>query len=290
MSIESFLQYLEKVKRYSKHTLISYQTDLLQVQKFLNNEFELEIQLATSPALRSWLVSLMEQGISPKTVNRKISSLKSFYNYLLKQGEISSLPTSKLVSPKVQKPLPAFFKTSEMDDLLRLFAFDDSLIGKRDALIIEVLYSCGIRLSELIGLKDSSIDFYDNSIKVLGKRNKERVVPIHSKLVNQLKPYLEEKKKTYSSPYLFLTNKGEKLYPKFVYRKVNDYLSQVTTSSKKSPHVLRHTFATHMLNNGADLNTIKELLGHSSLSATEVYTHNSIEKLKNIYKQAHPRA
>jgi len=290
MPIESFLQYLEKEKRYSTHTLISYQTDLMQVQKFLDREFELTIQVANSQALRSWLVSLMEKGISPKTVNRKISSLKSFYNYLLKQGEITSLPTLKLVSPKVQKPLPAFFKTSEMDELLNLFSFDDDFEGKRDALIIEVLYSCGIRLSELIGLKDTSIDFYGNSIKVLGKRNKERMVPIHTKLMNQLKPYLKEKKEAHSSPYLFLTDKGEKLYPKFVYRKVNDYLSQVTTSSKKSPHVLRHTFATHMLNNGADLNTIKEILGHSSLSATEVYTHNSIEKLKNIYKQAHPRA
>jgi len=290
MPIESFLEYLEKEKRYSRHTITAYKTDLLQLQSFLAAEFELKVVEANSQALRSWLVSLMEKSINTKTINRKISSLKSFYNFLLKKELIEMLPTSKLISPKVEKPLPAFFKTSEMDQLLDDFVFEDNFFGRRDALIIEVLYSCGIRLSELIGLEDADLNFYGSSMKVLGKRNKERLIPLHQKLVDQLKSYLTEKKKEYTNASLFLTNKGEKLYPKFVYRKVNYYLSQVTTSTKKSPHVLRHTFATHMLNNGADLNTIKAILGHANLSATEVYTHNSIEKLKNTYKQAHPRA
>lgn len=290
MPIEDFLHYLEKEKRYSKHTIISYHTDLVQLQSFLDTEFELKVIEASSQALRSWLVSLMEKQINTKTINRKISTLKSFYNFLLKKELIDVLPTSKLISPKVEKPLPAFFKTSEMDGLLGEFIFEDSFFGRRDCLIIEVLYSCGIRLSELIGLKDADINFYEGNMKVLGKRNKERLIPLHQKLIQLLQSYLPEKQSQYSGKYLFLTNSGEKLYSKFVYRKVNYYLSQVTTSTKKSPHVLRHTFATHMLNNGADLNTIKAILGHANLSATEVYTHNSIEKLKNTYKQAHPRA
>jgi len=290
MAIDQFLTHLEREKRYSQHTIIAYRNDLYQLKNFLQDDYEVELIVANSQMLRSWLVQLIEAGITNKSVNRKISSAKSFYNYMLREGKITTSPTTKLISPKVQKPLPSFVKASEMDDLLELFQFEDDFAGKRDALIIEILYSCGLRLSELIGIKNSDVDFYKETLKVLGKRNKERIVPLHQKVMEQIKAYLELKNSLFNQPELLLTDKGKKLYPKFVYRKVNYYLSQVTTSKKKSPHVLRHTFATHMLNNGADLNTIKEILGHANLSATEVYTHNSIEKLKNVYKQAHPRA
>ncbi len=290
MPIDQFLIHLERERRYSQHTITAYRNDLLQLQDFLNDEYEERVVSANSQMLRSWLVQMIENGITSKSVNRKISSAKSFYNYLLRQGEIKVSPTLKLISPKTQKPLPAFVKVSEMENLLDDFHFENDFFGKRDSIIIEILYSCGIRLSELIGIKDTDIDFFKETLKVLGKRNKERIVPLHKKVILQIREYQELKNKLFNEPVLLLTDKGKKLYPKFVYRKVNYYLSQVTTSKKKSPHVLRHTFATHMLNNGADLNTIKEILGHANLSATEVYTHNSIEKLKNVYNQAHPRA
>lgn len=290
MPIDEFLVYLEKEKRYSQHTLTAYRNDLNQLYLFLQDNYESELAAAESQMVRSWLVQLVEQGISNKSVNRKISSAKSFYNYMVREGKMTALPTNKLVAPKVQKPLPAFIKSAEMEDLLGMFQFDNDFTGKRDALIIEVLYSCGLRLSELIGIKEGDIDLSRHTIKVLGKRNKERIVPLHQKVMDRIQDYLKLKRELFTAAELLLTDKGKKLYPKFVYRKVNYYLSQVTTSKKKSPHVLRHTFATHMLNNGADLNTIKEILGHANLSATEVYTHNSIEKLKNVYNQAHPRA
>lgn len=290
MSILQFLNYLQKERRYSAHTITAYKTDLEQAEFFLKNNYEEDIDSATSQMLRSWLVQLMEEGIGSKSINRKISALKSLYNYLRKEGKIQTSPAVRLISPKMQKPLPVFVKNSEMENLLDLFQFEQSFSGQRDALIIEILYSCGLRLSELIGIKEIDLNFYRDELKVLGKRNKERIIPLHKNIVLQIKKYLELKKEQFDQPFLLLTDKGKKLYPKFVYRKVNYYLSQVTTAEKKSPHILRHTFATHMLNNGADLNTIKEILGHASLSATEVYTHNSIEKLKNVYNQAHPRA
>jgi len=277
MEVRNFLNYLQKEKRYSHHTITAYKKDLDQLNAFLEQEFEISCKNANSQMLRSWLVTLVEIPLQSKSINRKISSIKSFYNYLLREGDIESLPTSKLISPKLQKPLPVFVNSTEMENLEELFSFEDDFSGLRDRLILEVLYSTGMRLSELIGIKDSDINFYEGSLKVLGKRNKERIVPLHQALVDQLKDYLTLKKEQSKSSFLFVTNHGEKLYPKFVYRKVNYYLSQVTTAQKKSPHILRHTFATHMLNNGADLNTIKEILGHANLSATEVYTHNSIE-------------
>ena len=290
MHINQFLDWLLKEKRYSEHTVKAYETDLIQFEEFLKSTYDTGLTNANSAMLRSWVVALMESGINTKSVNRKISSLKSLYNFLHRKNVIEVLPTSKLVSPKVKKPLPSFIKNAEMDALFENFEFSDDYAGKRDELIMEILYSCGIQLSELIGIMEGNVNLHDASLKVLGKRNKERIVPLHVELIKKLKAYRNIKEKTFDSPYLLLTDKGQKMYPKFVYRKVNYYLSQVTTSKKKSPHILRHTFATHMLNNGADLNTIKELLGHTNLSATEVYTHNSIEKLKNIYKQAHPRA
>jgi len=290
MPISQFLTHLLKNKRYSPHTVKSYENDLLQVELYLQTIYQVEVEAADSKMLRSWVVSLLEEGIQPKSVNRKISTLKSFYNFLLKEERIDQSPTNKLISPKVERPLPAFVKQSEMDELFNSFEFEDSFSGRRDELLMELLYSCGIRLSELIAIEEKHINQYDSTMKVLGKRNKERIVPLHQLVMEKIRPFLEEKKEKFDISYLLMTDSGKKMYPKFVYRKVNHYLGQVTTSSKKSPHVLRHTFATHMLNNGADLNTIKEILGHANLSATEVYTHNTIEKLKNIYNQAHPRA
>lgn len=290
MPILQFLNHIQKNKRYSIHTVTAYENDLLQLEIYLRSIYEVILEEADSKMLRSWVVSLMEDGIKPKSVNRKISTLKSFYNYLLREGLIQNSPTSRLISPKLEKPLPSFVKKSEMDDLLIKFEFEDSFSGKRDALLIELLYSCGIRLSELISIKVADVNFHDSTLKVLGKRNKERIVPLHKLVLEQIRQYQNEREIAHDLPYLLSTDSGKKMYPKFVYRKVNYYLGQVTTASKKSPHVLRHTFATHMLNNGADLNTIKEILGHANLSATEVYTHNTIEKLKNIYNQAHPRA
>jgi integrase/recombinase XerC len=290
MRISHFLDYLKKNKRYSVHTLTAYKTDLNQLQNYLVAQYELKIELANSEILRSWIVDLLENGTQNKSVNRKISSTKSFYKYMLREGVINKNPTDKLISPKVSKPLPNFIREKEMDNLLDSFAFEDSFKGVRDRLILELLYSSGIRLSELIGVKLSDVNFVQQSMKVLGKRNKERIVPLHREVIATMNGYIEQRQQVKNDENLLLTDSGKKMYPKFVYRKVNYYLGQVTTASKKSPHVLRHTFATHMLNNGADLNTIKEILGHANLSATEIYTHNTIEKLKNIYKQAHPRA
>ena len=290
MSISHFLDYLQKNKRYSVHTLTAYETDLNQLQNYLVAQYELKIELANSEILRSWIVNLLENGTQNKSVNRKISSTKSFYKYLLRDGVINKNPTDKLISPKVSKPLPNFIREKEMDNLLDSFAFEDSFKGVRDRLILELLYSSGIRLSELIGVKLSDVNFAQQNMRVLGKGNKERIVPLHREVIATINCYLGKRQQVKKDENLLLTDSGKKMYPKFVYRKVNYYLGQVTTASKKSPHVLRHTFATHMLNNGADLNTIKEILGHANLSATEVYTHNTIEKLKNIYKQAHPRA
>jgi integrase/recombinase XerC len=290
MRISHFLDYLKKNKRYSVHTLTAYKTDLNQLQNYLVGQYELKIELANSEILRSWIVDLLENGTQSKSVNRKISSIKSFYKYMLREGVIDKNPTDKLISPKVSKPLPNFIREKEMDNLLDSFVFEDSFKGVRDRLILELLYSSGIRLSELIGVKLSDVNFVQQSMKVLGKRNKERIVPLHREVIATMNGYIEQRQQVKNDENLLLTDSGKKMYPKFVYRKVNYYLGQVTTASKKSPHVLRHTFATHMLNNGADLNTIKEILGHANLSATEIYTHNTIEKLKNIYKQAHPRA
>jgi len=290
MLIIEFLDHLKKNRRYSLHTITAYESDLAQLQKYLKKHYDLEVAEANSASLRSWVIELLETGTQNKSVNRKISTLKSFYKFLMKEGYISLNPTDKLISPKVASSLPQFVREVEMDNLLDEFQFEESFKGVRDKMIIELLYSSGIRLIELVNLQVSDLDLVDSQIKVVGKRNKERIIPLHQALIRTMKSYLFEREKVALEPYLLLSDSGKKMNPKFVYRKVNYYLGQVTTSSKKSPHVLRHTFATHMLNNGAELNTIKEILGHANLSATQVYTHNTIEKLKNIYKQAHPRA
>lgn len=290
--LEHFLNYLTHQKRYSKHTTTAYQTDITQFLDYISEIYSIaNISEVNTSIIRSWMVHLIENKTSPNSINRKLSSLKTYFKYLQKNEVINENPLNKIVAPKTKKRLPVFVKETELENLFDLEIFENDFNGIRDKLIIELLYSTGIRLSELIGLRINSVNFSNNTIKVLGKRNKERIVPFSNNLKNELLQYHDLRKNiTPEKDYFFLTNNNKKLYPKFVYRLVNTYLSLVTKITKKSPHVLRHTFATHMLNNGADLNAIKEILGHSNLSATQVYTHNTIEKLKNIHKQAHPKA
>ena len=288
--VNKFLEYLEFEKRYSKHTIVSYKTDLLQFDVYLSVLFEVGIEEATHVMIRSWMVTLVESGISSRTINRKKSTLQVFYKYLKAKVLIKESPMKKVVAPKVEKRLPHYVKRQDMESLFSEVEFTNDFSGSRDRLILELFYSTGMRLSELVELKEGSV--LEDSIKVVGKRNKERMIPITGVMRGKIIDYIRFKRNDFpgSTQSLFVTDKGEKLYQKFVYRKVKHYLSLVTSQSKKSPHVLRHTFATHMLDNGAELNGIKEMLGHASLSATQVYTHNSIEKLKNVYKQAHPRS
>jgi integrase/recombinase XerC len=290
--IANFCNYISHQKRYSKHTVTAYKTDLEQFNQFLLSDFQIDsFKEADSSIIRSWIVHLIENSISPRSINRKISTLKSFYKYMLKNKEVDNNPLLKVVTPKTSKRLPVFIGEIEMSNLFNEVKYDDNYEGSRDKLILEFLYTTGIRLIELVNLNINSIDFNNSAIKVIGKRNKERIVPFGNGLKNEIDAYLIKRQNIESKEnHLFLTKTGKKIYPKLVYRIVNYYLSIITTVSKKSPHVLRHTFATHMLNNGADLNSIKEILGHANLSATQVYTHNTIKKLKNIHKQAHPKA
>jgi len=292
MLLDEFLKYLQLEKRYSNNTVKAYQIDLTQFQNYLEETYESVLQKAKHQMVRSWLAQMLDYGISPRTVNRKITTLKSFYKFLLKNDIINENPTIKVVPPKMSKKLPVFVEEGQMRQLLDELDFGYDYAGLRDKLMIELFYSTGIRQAELINLKIKDIDLSSSIIKVLGKRNKERLIPLTIELRQKIDVYLKLRAElpVKDSSYLLLTNKGKKLYPVLVYRRVNYYLSQVTSLDKKSPHVLRHTFATHMLNNGADLNAIKELLGHANLSATQVYTHNTIDKLKKVYNQAHPRA
>ena len=290
--ISSFCEYLTHQKRYSSHTVIAYKKDLEQFSQFILSNFDLQdLTEAKSSIIRSWIVQLIEIDITTRTIHRKISTLKSFYKYLLKNKEIDINPCLKVITPKTSKRLPIFVSENNMSKLFNDIEYQQNFEGIRDKLILELLYSSGMRLTELVNLKLNSIDHNNSSIKVTGKRNKERIIPINKNIQQSISNYLIQRKKIVDSENnLLLTKLGKKIYPKLVYRIVNYYLSIVTTVSKKSPHVLRHTFATHMLNNGADLNSIKEILGHTNLSATQVYTHNTVEKLKNIHNQAHPKA
>ncbi len=292
--IRSFLDYLKFQKRYSQHTIISYQTDLVHFFAFLQTSFEeTDIKQIKSTYVRTWLAQLKSEGNNAKTINRKISSLKTFFKYQLRQGEISVSPMTTIVTPKQNKRLPMFVDKRDTETLFEKVEFADDWDGKTTYLVLEILYNTGIRQAELIGLKEHQIDLSKSSIKVLGKGNKERIIPVSGELVEHIKKYMEEKRTTFEAPErdcLLVNKKGNKLYPKWVYNAVKQHLSMVTTIEKKSPHILRHTFATHLSNNGAELNAIKELLGHSSLAATQIYTHNTIEKLKDIYKKAHPKA
>ncbi len=292
---ERFLHFLEYEKRFSPHTVISYKTDLEQFSEYLAQQYGLsEISDATHLMIRSWFVQMMESNISARSVNRKKATLNTFYKFLYKQGFSKENPMNKVLSPKTSKRLPSFVEEDRMVKLLDEY-FPESgkdFINTRDHLIIEMFYETGMRLSELVNLRESDVNTFNMTIKVLGKRNKERIIPYNNRLQQLIQVYLNIKRQSLKSDVesFFVTEKGKKVYQKLVYRVVNYYLSIITSQDKKSPHVLRHTFATHMLNRGADLNSIKEILGHANLSATQVYTHNTIEKLKTVYKQAHPKA
>lgn len=286
--IETFLKYIEFEKRYSKHTIISYQTDLEQFKNFLATIYpELTLVNVDYRILRSWIVSLVDKNIENTSVNRKIASLRSFYKFLLKREHIQDDPTWKLKVLKKSKILPHFVNEDDMGRLLDQLTFENDFPGQRDKIVMEMLYGTGIRLSELIGLSVADVNFTNETIKVLGKRNKERIIPFSKSLGQSIKKYLSYKDNENS--LLITSNNGDALYPMLVYRIVKKYLSLVNVD-KKSPHVLRHTYATHLLNKGAELNAVKDLLGHTSLAATQVYTHNSIEKLKTVFKNAHPKA
>jgi len=294
MLISSFLTYLTHEKRYSPLTVISYQTDLLQFEDYVAQTYEIDLCEIKHVHVRSYMVSLMEQKISENTINRKISALRSFYKFLLRNGRITKNPMPLIKAPKIPKRLPVFVHEQKLDHLLDSAEyFDQSFPSVRDHLVMELLFGTGMRLAELVRLKETDVNIYEGTVKVLGKRNKERIIPINKPLINQVGTYIELKKlQNFNNnlPTLIVTNTGAPAYPKLVYRIVNTYLNHITTHDKKSPHVLRHSYATSLLNAGADLNAIKELLGHASLAATQVYTHNSIERLKTIYKQAHPKA
>ena len=285
--IADFLDYLRIEKRYSEHTLKAYEIDLFQFNNYLISIYSVEnLQKIESVYLRSYMVELLSLSNSKSTVARKISSLKSMFKYLIRKQLIDESPASNITTPKVEKRLPNFIKEKEMQQLFNGDLFPKDFKGLRDRLMLAILYQTGIRLSELIELKWSDVS--KQEFKVTGKRNKQRIVPLSRGVQELIILYKNNPKKTHPT-WLLTTDNFDKLYEKFVYRKVNYYLSLVSSKQKKSPHILRHTFATHMLNNGADLNAIKELLGHESLSATQVYTHNTFEKLKSIHKQSHPR-
>lgn len=289
--ITPFLEFLRFEKRASAHTIKSYQTDLEQFQKYLLFQYDCaEPQAAKAPMLRSWVVSMMEEGLNPSSINRKIAALRTFYGYLRKKKHIDSDPTKILSALKTRKKLPAFVEEKSMEMLFEEGTFTDDFEGLRDQVIMELLYGSGIRLSELVELELKDLNLPARTIRVFGKRSKERIVPVSTSLVQLLQKYIAQRAPEEDTDVLLLTDSNKAIYPVFVQRKVKQYLSAVTTLSQKSPHVLRHTYATHLLNRGADLNAIKELLGHANLAATQIYTHNSIEKLKKTHQQAHPKA
>lgn len=292
--LQDFLNYLTFQKRYSPHTIISYQNDLTYFFDFILAEYKIsKLNEITASIVRTWLASLKENKYSPKSINRKISSLKAFFKYQLRLKKITVSPVSTITSLKVNKRLPSFVAEKDIKILLEHDFFPETFAGKTDFLIFEILYQTGVRRSELINLRETDIDKSRGIIKVLGKGNKERMIPVNNNLLNLIGDYVSEKQKNFpelSSDILLVDKKGKTLGQKYVYNIVKKNLGKVSTAEKKSPHVLRHSFATHLTNNGAQINAVKELLGHSSLAATQIYTHNTIEKLKEVYKQAHPKS
>ena len=290
---QSFFDYLQFEKRYSAHTIISYQTDLSHFFSFTENQFgHTEINKIDYNIIRSWLAKLKQGGMSSKTINRKISCLKSFFKYQLKQGLIQVSPMAKIVSPKNGKRIPVFVKEDDVKEITKtLNTATEDWRSLNTKMLISIFYATGMRLSELINLKERQIDYSRSEVKVVGKGNKERIIPISRGLAKEMQEYCVLKRKEFGhSDTLLVTERGKKLYPKYAYLQVKQVLSKASTLDKKSPHVLRHSFATHLMNGGADLNAVKELLGHSSLAATQVYTHTTIEKLKDVHKKAHPKA
>ena len=293
MHLDKFIDYLEKEKNYSLHTTNAYMKDIESFSVFCRNEFDgIDIDEVNYPIIRSWVINLVNNNISNRSVNRKVASLKAYYKFLLRTSVIKVNPLSKHKALKTPKKLEIPFSNKEIDAVLNDISFAKDFEGYRDKLIIELFYTTGIRRNELINIKLKDIDFFNKSLKVLGKRNKERIVPLLPYLVAVIEEYLiyrNQVKTENSDGYLFLVKKGDKIYETLVYRIINEYFSKVSSKIKKSPHIIRHSFATHLLNEGADLNSVKELLGHSSLASTQVYTHNSITELKKVYNKAHPR-
>jgi integrase/recombinase XerC len=292
--MEAFFDFLRFERRYSPHTVTSYQTDLGQFAAYLKSAFELtDPSQATHPFIRGWVVELMQQDLDPRTVNRKIACLRSYYKFLLRSGHIAANPMLRIKAPKMARKLPEFVPEDSLNGLLNTFQFPDDFAGRRDQLVLEMLYGTGIRLSELIGIAPDDISLAARTVRVTGKGNKQRIVPLNPSLLLVLECYQASRAREFGAVpgALLLTDKGEPLYEKHVYRTVKHYLSQITTSAaQQHPHALRHAFATHLLGKGADLNSIKELLGHASLAATQVYTHLSVDRLKSVFDQAHPRA
>jgi integrase/recombinase XerC len=292
MFLERFTNYLQYEKRFSTHTLVAYQKDLSQFSDYIA-EFSLDTEEIKSTHIRSWIMELMEAGLEAKSVNRKISALRTYYKFLQRELLIDQNPMSEIRAPKIAKRLPVVVEDQKLTILLDdPDAFKQGFPGLRDRVVLELLFATGIRLAELLGLQDQDIDVYQQQIRVLGKRNKQRLIPLAKPLIALLRHYIEQKKRVFGAEIsqLILTDKGKKAYPVQIQRMVNEALGSISTHQKKSPHVLRHSFATSLLNKGADLNAIKELLGHANLSATQVYTQNSVERLKSVYKQAHPKA
>ena len=293
--IQSFIDYLKFEKRYSAHTIRSYHDDLVQFFDFVEIQFgSLKIKEISQSFVRSWLASLKDDDNTARTINRKISTLKSFFKYQLKNGVIENSPMLNITAPKISKRLPVFIKEKDLDDLTKaLNTNTEDWDGLNTKMLITVFYSTGMRLSELINLKEKQVDFSRKQLKILGKGNKERIIPAGEELLSNIRAYINEKRKVFekTDDALLVSTKGKKLNPKYAYNLVRGILNEeVKTLDKKSPHVLRHTFATHLMNNGANLDAVKELLGHASLASTQIYTHNTIEKLKNVYKKAHPKA
>ncbi|MBP6387274.1 MAG: tyrosine-type recombinase/integrase [Pseudarcicella sp.] len=290
--VNAFLAYLQFEKRYSLHTITAYSNDLVQFFDFIETQYDkVPLEQISGSMVRSWLAGMKETEMTGKSLNRKISSLKSFFKYQIRQEHLVKSPMETVISPKITKRLPAFVAEQDMEQLLANLSFAEGWKGYTEKMVIQLFYATGMRLSELILCKESQLDASKSVIKVLGKGNKERILPISKNLAQELVQYMLEKPElAKGNPHLFVTEKGKSLQARAVYSFVKFYLSQVTTLQKKSPHVLRHSFATHLMNNGADLNAVKELLGHASLAATQVYTHNTIEKLKEVFAKAHPKA
>jgi len=292
---DSFINYLEFEKRASRHTVLAYQKDLAQFGEFFMLSFAKEdISTADHPEIRAWIIDLVDQGLSATSVNRKIATLRSFYKFLMRSEEITKDPTYKIRSLKTPKRLPEFVQEEAINKVLDELQFEPTFDGQRDKMVMEFLYLTGVRLSELLGLKWKDIDLYGEGVKVFGKRKKERIIPITTGLkkniVSYQKVFLETFSNLQDSDYFIVINNREQAYPMMIYRIVRKHLDLFAQTTKRSPHLLRHTFATHLLNKGADLNAVKDLLGHANLAATQVYTHNSMEKLKAVFEQAHPKA
>ena len=289
--VDFFLAHIKNERRLSPHTHTAYKADLEQFQQFYSPDLSLLIQDTQAADIREWVVSLSEQKLDNRSINRKMASLRAFFKYLLKNQKVKSDPTALVNALKTAKKLPVYLEEDAMNNLFDLVEFEPDFGGQRDRLLLELFYGTGMRLAELIGLKTKDYDRFGRKITVLGKRNKYRVIPLNQEVIDCINIYLKLLEDAgISNEFLVLTDKYEQLYPVFVQRKIKHYLELVSTISKKSPHVLRHTFATHLLNHGADLNAIKELLGHANLAATQIYTHNTIAELKEVYKKSHPKA